>query len=299
MAAPALASLPRVVAAFARATHLAPTVAVTAFVALLAAAAQAPPGRTALAAAAVLAGQASVGWANDWIDAPADRAGGRRDKPTVAGTVSAAALRRAALAALVAALALTVPLGPTALAAHGGALGAAWAYDAGLKRTLASPLPYAVAFALLPVFVAAVAGGAAPPWTWVAAGLLGAGAHFTNTVGDLEVDAATGVSALPHRLGAGGSLAAAGGLLAAGVVAVGAGLALGGRGVPWLPLLLVTAIIILALAAGARGRGRAAFRLTLAAAGGLVLVLLTSAAEVLGPAPGAAAARVLASTTTG
>ncbi len=282
MAAPARPSLTRTVVGYALATHFAPTVAVTGFVTLLVWAAGAEPGRLGLAAGAVLAGQASVGWANDWVDAPRDQAAARPDKPTVTGAVSARSLRRAALAALLVALVLTAPLGAGALAAHGGALAAAWAYDLGVKRTMASPLPYVVAFALLPVFAASVVGGVAPAWTALAAGLLGGGAHFTNTVGDLDCDAATGVRALPHRLGAGGSLVAAGLLFAGGVATVAGGLAAAGRGVPWPALAAVAAVILLALVAGVVGRGRAAFRLTLAAAAGLVLVLVAVAAEVLG-----------------
>ena len=51
------------------ATHAGPTVAVTTVSTLLAVAAGVPGGRTALVCAAVLAGQASIGWSNDWLDA--------------------------------------------------------------------------------------------------------------------------------------------------------------------------------------------------------------------------------------
>jgi len=37
---------------------------------------------------AVLLGQLSIGWQNDWTDAERDRAAGRADKPISAGEIS-------------------------------------------------------------------------------------------------------------------------------------------------------------------------------------------------------------------
>src|SRR4051794_8991005 len=68
-------------AALARASHLEPALAVTVVAVLLAVAADVPPGRTVLVGAAVLAGQASIGWCNDWLRAARGRAGGGRGKP--------------------------------------------------------------------------------------------------------------------------------------------------------------------------------------------------------------------------
>jgi 4-hydroxybenzoate polyprenyltransferase len=100
-------------------------------------------------------------------------------------------------------------------------LACGWGYDVGLKATVASWLPYAVAFGTLPA-VATLA--ASPPrwppaWALAAGALLGVGAHFANVLPDLGEDAATGVRGLPHRLGA--RATAVGGavlLLAASVV---------------------------------------------------------------------------------
>ncbi|MBP0462146.1 hypothetical protein JFN87_32605, partial [Streptomyces bomunensis] len=79
----------RRVAALLGACHPMPTVAVTALVAGVAAASgQTAPG-CLLVTAAVLAGQLSVGWSNDAIDAARDVAAGRRDKPVVGGAVTA------------------------------------------------------------------------------------------------------------------------------------------------------------------------------------------------------------------
>ena len=213
--------------ALVRAAHAPPAFAVTLFAGAYAAgAAGAGPGRALLVAAAVLAGQLSVGWSNDWIDAGRDRAVGRADKPVVAGTVTVAGLRRAALVALAACAALSLALGPAAALLHLALVGAAWAYNARLKSTPWSWLPYAVAFGGLPsVATLGVPGGAAlAPW-WVTAGgaLLGVGAHLANVLPDLEDDAATGVRGLPHRLGRRRTAFAAAGvlLLAVAVVALG------------------------------------------------------------------------------
>lgn len=192
-------------AALVRAAHAPPAFAVTLLAGAYAAgAAGAGPGRALLVAAAVLAGQLSVGWSNDWIDAGRDLAVGRADKPVVAGTVTVAGLRRAALTALAACVVLSLALGVPAAVLHLALVGAAWAYNARLKSTAWSWLPYAVAFGGLPsVATLGVPGGdALAPW-WVTAGgaLLGVGAHLANVLPDLEDDAATGVRGLPHRLG--------------------------------------------------------------------------------------------------
>src|SRR5918997_7216231 len=79
-----------------------------------------------------------------------------------------------------------------------------WAYNAGLKRTAASAVPYVTGFAALPAGVVAAAPGTptAPWWLVTAGGALGAAAHLANVAPDLEDDLATGVRGLPHRLGA-------------------------------------------------------------------------------------------------
>ena len=57
-----------------RAAHGVPTLAVTVLALLLAVTADLGPARTALVTAAVLAGQLSIGWSNDLVDAGRDRA---------------------------------------------------------------------------------------------------------------------------------------------------------------------------------------------------------------------------------
>lgn len=184
-----------------RACHPEPTAAVTALAAALAAAVDANPW---LVAAAFLSGQLSVGWSNDWIDAPRDLAVERADKPVVQG-LPVRTVRAAALTALTACVPLSLLLGPRAGAAHLVAVASAWLYNARLKATALSFAPYALSFGLVPSVVTLAAPGhhAAPWWATAAGALLGVGAHGANVLPDLEDDAATGVRGLPHRLGRG------------------------------------------------------------------------------------------------
>jgi len=185
------------------ASHPGPTAAVSLFAFAYALGAGAGVPLAALVLVAVLAGQLSVGWSNDWIDSGRDRAVGRADKPVVTGAVTPVALRTAALLAVVACVALSLVLGVAAAAVHLLAVASAWAYNARLKSSVWSWAPYAVSFGLLPsvVTLALPDPVPAPAWTTVAAALLGVGAHLANVLPDLADDAATGVVGLPHRLG--------------------------------------------------------------------------------------------------
>ncbi|PWI07242.1 hypothetical protein DIZ27_28685 [Streptomyces sp. NWU339] len=186
-----------------RSCHPEPTVAVTVFVTALAVAAGHGPAGAAAVGAAVLAGQLSVGWCNDAVDARRDTDCGRGDKPVAAGTLPP----RVAAAAAGTALALCVPLsllsGVVAAAAHLTGVAAGWAYNLRWKHTVLSPLPYAVGFGSLPAFVVlGLPSPSRPAWWAVAAGaLLGVGAHLVNVLPDIEDDLATGVRGLPQRLG--------------------------------------------------------------------------------------------------
>jgi 4-hydroxybenzoate polyprenyltransferase len=243
--------------ALALAAHLGPTVAVTAVATLLAVSTSMPGGRAALLGTAVLAGQASIGWSNDWLDADRDRAVARADKPVVQGAVQPALLRSAALLAALVAVVLSLLIGIVPGLLLLVLVASGWAYNAGLKRTAASVVPYVTGFGALPAgVVAAAPGGPAAPWWLVAAGgALGAAAHFANVAPDLEDDAATGVRGLPHRLGPRVS-ALTGALLLGGASVV---LVLGPDGPPtaagWAGLVLaVPAVAVAALSGTARFR---------------------------------------------
>jgi 4-hydroxybenzoate polyprenyltransferase len=221
-----------------------PTAAVTALASALGVAAGLG-ARTLLLAAAVLAGQASVGWSNDWIDAARDLAVDRRDKPVVSGEVSPILLARCAAAAFALCVPLSFALGWRAAVAHLVAVLAAWTYNLGVKRTALSPAPYALAFGLLPVVVAlALPSHPWPRWPLVVAGAtLGVAGHLANTVGDVHQDAATGVRGLPQRLGPDVSTVAAGVLVAATALLV---LATAGRSLVTVAAALVGVAVALA-----------------------------------------------------
>lgn len=265
------------------ASHPAPAAVVTALAAAMAAALGSGPGRTALVALAVGTGQLSVGWSNDWIDAARDRAVGRADKPVVAGLLTAATLRRGALAALVVCAAASLATGLLPGPVHLAAVAGAWAYNARLKSTAWSWAPYAVSFALLLVFVVLAApGGRAPaPWAAAAAALLGVGAHVANTLPDLDDDAATCVRGLPHRLGR-----RTAGVLAPAVLLAAVAVVVAGPAGPPGPLALGCGALAagLAVAAGAvaaaRPRSRAPFALGLAVAVVCVVALALAVPDV-------------------
>jgi len=243
------------------ATHPGPAAAVTVVATLLAVAAGVPPGRTALVLLAVLAGQASIGWSNDWLDADRDRAVARPDKPVVQGAVRPAQLRRAALVAVALAVVLSLLLGVVPGALLLLLVAGGWAYNAGLKRTWASWVGYVVGFGALPAGVVAAAPGTpvAPWWLVVAGGVLGAAAHLANVAPDLEEDLATGVRGLPHRLGPRVSAVACA-LLLGGASIV---LVAGPDGAPtpagWVVLGVAVPAVAVAALAGTRAFRRAAF----------------------------------------
>jgi 4-hydroxybenzoate polyprenyltransferase len=191
------------VSALARSTHPGPTVAVTAITVLLGFGVGLGPASLVLLGLSMLANQVSVGLSNDWIDAERDRAVGRSDKPVALGEVSVATVRAVAWASAILSVALVLPLGIPATIAQAGFIASAWSYNAGLKATALSVVPYLVSFGLLPAIVTLSLPTPAPAVWWAAAAgaLLGVAAHFTNVLPDLEDDRKTGVRGLPHRLG--------------------------------------------------------------------------------------------------
>lgn len=271
-----------------RAAHAGPTVAVTGFVLLWGAVGVGlPPGTLVLLVGAVLSGQLAIGWCNDWADAARDTEAGRLDKPVAAGELTRGQVGVAAVVAVLVTTLLSLSLGLLAGLAHLVVVAAGLAYDFGLKSVLASPLPYAVAFGLLP----AVATLAAPQPVWPAPGimaataLLGVAAHLANTVPDAEDDARTGVRGLPQRLGPRRSAVGAGLVLAVAAIVVLPVAADGDGARRLLATALLVAGVVLALAGGLRvvlaGRGsrrvgRSAFWLVVAAAGLVVLGVLVA-----------------------
>jgi 4-hydroxybenzoate polyprenyltransferase len=257
-----------------QACHPLPTVFVTTLATAYGLVAGLSAGRAALLAAAVLTGQLSIGWCNDWIDADLDTAAGRRDKPVPRGDVARRTVGIAAASALAASLVLSFALGLVPGLVHCLMLAGGWAYDLGVKGTVASGVPYLVAFGALPAVATTAlphAAGQGPAWpapgVVAGAALLGLGAHFANTVGDTEADAATGVRGLPQRVGPAASLRWTAVLVGAAAAAL---LTASTRARPVAVVLLVAGALTAAAGAvgGARSpSGRAPFRLTLAAVG--------------------------------
>jgi 4-hydroxybenzoate polyprenyltransferase len=193
----------RTVVALARSTHPGPALAVTIVTVVLGISAGLEPWRVLVLGLAMLLNQASVGLSNDWIDAPRDRATGRTDKPVALGIVSETAARNAAIGTMLVSILLTLPLGVLATGTQAVFLASAWGYNAGLKSTPISVVPYILSFGLLPMLATlALPEPAAAAWWALGAGaMLGIAAHFANVLPDLRDDAATGVRGLPHRVG--------------------------------------------------------------------------------------------------
>lgn len=273
----------RKVAALALSTHPGPSIAVSAIAVVLGLGVGLEWWRVLLLGLAFLANQASVGLSNDWIDADRDRAVGRTDKPVAMGRISATTARNAAFVAALLAIALMIPLGWQATAAHAAFIISAWSYNAGLKATVLSVVPYVLSFGLLPLVVtlSLPEPALASPWAMLAGGLLGVSAHFANVLPDLDDDAATGIRGLAHRAGPRTAGLVIAGALAGASVSIVVGLGnteLHG----WLGLALSIALAITCAALVLAGRPtRLIFRLIIAGALLDVVLLALSGGRIL------------------
>jgi 4-hydroxybenzoate polyprenyltransferase len=152
---------------------------------------------------AVLLGQFVVGWSNDLIDFPRDKAAMRVKKPLVAGTITEATLRTSIGVALLGALIVSLlsPLGISGTAIHFLGLLSATAYNLKLKSTLLSVVPYMVSFGALPWAIYIAAGTKPPMWMVLGFVLISSAFHFLNVLKDLELDVVQNVMGLPQVLG--------------------------------------------------------------------------------------------------
>lgn len=153
---------------------------------------------------AVASGQASVGWSNDYLDSKFDLVLERSSKPVVRDGLSPSSLRTP----IIVSLALVVPFSFLAGGLIGGlahliAVASAWSYNLWLARTVWSWLPYAVSFALLPIFIAqAVSRSLWPAWPIALLFILvGVVSHLLNAIPDIEIDRRSGLGGLAVRLG--------------------------------------------------------------------------------------------------
>jgi 4-hydroxybenzoate polyprenyltransferase len=270
-------------------SHPGPTLVVTALALALGIATGLEFWRIALLTVAVFAGQLSVGISNDAFDAARDREVGRTDKPLARGDVAVGIAWAAALGLLALALVLSVPLGWRMLAAHALALGSAWAYNAGLKSTPWSIVPFLVSFGIFPSLatLSAPDPAFAAGWAWIAGAALGAAVHLTNVLPDLDDDARTGVRGLPHRLGPRASAVTAALAVVGGAIAVLLGAAGGDlaavSAVSWVFFVAVVAVaVVTAWRAIARPPTRTLFRLVMLAALLLVVQLVASGSALAG-----------------
>lgn len=187
-----------------RASHFPQTLAMTVLLTTAAALTSVQGWQLVLVTAAVLSGQLSVGWMNDFVDAKLDESVSRSEKPVVAGALSQSALK----APIAIALILVVPLSILAAGwigglAHIAAVGSAHIYNLYLSRKIWSWLPYVVSFALLPLFVSQAASRSLfpePPMIVLFA-LVGFIAHLINALPDIELDRRAGKGGLAVSLG--------------------------------------------------------------------------------------------------
>lgn len=151
----------------------------------------------------VFTGQLVVGWSNDLYDFADDQKHQRLNKPLVSGVITERYLR-SWLIFMVPFSFLVNLLGP--LGFKGGLLywlgiGCGVAYNFYFKFTFLSPLPFAVAFAILPSCIAISKDVTPPLWMWLGGALLGCAAHFVNVLKDLDQDRASEIKGLPQIVG--------------------------------------------------------------------------------------------------
>lgn len=204
-----------------KASHFGPTVLV-ASISYILSCTQFPVSDSLFIAFAILLGQFVVGWSNDLIDFPRDRAALRSKKPLVAGTIAQATLRISIVAALLSALIVSLlsPLGVDGTVIHFLGLLSATAYNLKLKSTKLSVLPYVVSFGALPWAIYSAAKIPTPTWMVFGFILFASAFHFLNVLKDIDLDIAQGVMGLPQVLGRQKSIAMALLLAALGALVV-------------------------------------------------------------------------------
>lgn len=155
-------------------------------------------------AIAAAAGQASIGWGNDYIDRNIDKALNRVHKPSVKYSLEANTLRTPIFVALV----VMVPFSFLAAGWAGGlahilAVASAQIYNLYLSRTIWSWVPYAVSFALFPVFIAQSKSYELwPSWEIISIAVcVGVIAHVFNAWPDIKIDKEANLGGLVISLG--------------------------------------------------------------------------------------------------
>jgi 4-hydroxybenzoate polyprenyltransferase len=194
----------------AKASHFGPTLIVTTL-SYLFAELYWTTGPALLIALSFFSGQLIVGWSNDLIDYADDLSHQRMNKPLVAGLITRTFLQSwlAFMIPISFVLNLFGPLGFVGGGLSVFAIGWAIAYNFYFKFNIFSPLPYAVAFGILPSCMAFSQDKTPTTWMWLGGALFGMAAHFLNVLKDMDQDHASGIKGLPQRCGKTGSIIAA------------------------------------------------------------------------------------------
>ena len=195
------------IAGLAKASHFGPTLIVTSL-SYLFAELYWPTGPALLIALSFFSGQLIVGWSNDLFDYADDLSHQRMNKPLVSGLITRAFLK-SWLAAMIPISIILNLFGPLGIVGGGlslFAIGWALAYNFYFKFNIFSPLPFAVAFAILPSCMALSKDKTPPLWMILGGAFLGVAAHFINVLKDMDQDHASGIKGLPQRCGKKGSI---------------------------------------------------------------------------------------------
>lgn len=209
-------------AAYLEMLHLPPILVVLAAVAgftFAASGGRPPPPRLALLLLAYLLTQLSISLHNDYCDRDLDA----RAKPWRAiprGLVTPRAALGAAAVLAIAGVLVAAPLGAWVTFLVGLGAGAAWTYNAWLKRTVWTWVPFWTALPTLALAGFAVAGHPMPaPWRlYLIGGPLVLAVYLVDTLDDIESDVQHGVRGLAHRLGPRGARLACWGAAVGGIV---------------------------------------------------------------------------------
>jgi len=153
--------------------------------------------------------QFSISAFNDYFDRQMDR--GRADKPVASGIISPWLALGVGFVLAIASILLALPVSILFVVLTAIGLGGGLLYDAGLKYTALSWLPFCIAFPTLPLWAWAgvhTSGDFPGQLLWVipVAAILVLGIHLADTIPDIETDTRAGVLGLAHRLGLARSL---------------------------------------------------------------------------------------------
>jgi 4-hydroxybenzoate polyprenyltransferase len=189
-------------AALVRLAHPLPTLLNALVAAALTTTAGGSSTQAALAAITMLGIHASIGAMNDLLDQERDK--GRSEKPLVGGNVSPQEARVMVIIAATAGFAAASALSSmsVSIAAAGATLG--YLYNAGIKRTPISFLPFALGVALIPACAWSAAGVPLPAAiaTLCLIALPGGSAlALQNALADRELDKSVGANGAVVRLG--------------------------------------------------------------------------------------------------